>query len=366
MSSDLLNSTYVRWMEPGPESDIVISSRVRLARNLQTVPFPHLLDDKTGQACWQQITQAWQKSSLKDQLELLSFNNLAALDRQILMEKHLISPNHAEANKFYQGLLVDKEGQLAIMINEEDHLRIQCLLPGLQMEECYKRAQMVDDELKSNLSFAFDEQGGFLTACPTNVGTGMRPSVLLHLPAIVPPGQLNAVVHYIGQLGLTVRGIYGEGSEAMGNFFQVSNQITLGQTEEDIIANLTAVTRQIIQQERTLRENLKNQMHIQLEDRVCRAYGILTNARMITSNEALGHLSEVRLGVNMGLIDGIQPYALNELVVAIRPAHLQKRAGREMDPLSRDIHRAEVIKEKLTSRKAKPGSSPAAGTSEEK
>lgn len=359
MGSDLFNSTYIGWMEQGPESEIVISSRVRLARNLQSVPFPHLLDDNTGKLCWQQVKEAWQKSSLKAELELLSFKDVAALDRQILMEKHLISPNHAKNNKFYQGLLVNRDGSLSIMVNEEDHLRIQCLMPGLQMEECYKRVQQVDDELEKNLNFAFDEHRGYLTACPTNVGTGMRASVMLHLPAIVITGQLNAVIHYIGQLGLTVRGIYGEGSEAMGNFFQVSNQITLGQTEEDIITNLSAVTRQVIQQEQMLRENLKTQMNIRLEDRVCRAYGILTNARVIASSEALGHLSDVRLGVNMGIIEGIQPYALNELVVAIRPAHLQKRAGKEMDPTSRDIHRAEVIKEKLIAKKARPDGSPA-------
>lgn len=350
MDGDLLNRTYVGWMEPGPEADIVISSRVRLARNLQTVPFPHLLDEKRGAESLQQIKEAWQKSDIKshDKLNLLTFDQLTALDRKILMEKHLISPNHAESHGSYHGLLVDELGLLAIMINEEDHLRIQCLLPGLQVEECYEKVQRIDDEMEKNLNIAFDEHRGYLTSCPTNVGTGMRASVMLHLPATVITGQLNMLVQYIGQLGMTVRGIYGEGSEALGNFFQVSNQITLGQTEEDINTNLTAVTRQIIQQERLLRENLKNQMTVQLEDRICRAYGILTNARMITSNEALAHLSDVRLGVDLGIIKNIAPYALNELVVAIRPAHLQRRAGQEMDAINRDIKRAEVIKERLT------------------
>ena len=361
MGNDLLNSTYVGWMEQGPESDIVISSRVRLARNLQTVPFPHLLDENSGQESWQQIVEAWEKSSLKEEMQLIRFSELPVLDRQILVEKHLISPDHAKSDKFYHGLLVDGDGSLSIMINEEDHLRIQGLLPGLQMEECYQKVQEVDDELEKNLNFAFDEHRGYLTACPTNVGTGMRASVMLHLPAIVITGQLNALIHYIGQLGLTVRGIYGEGSEAMGNFFQVSNQITLGQTEGDIIGNLSAVARQIIQQEQMLRKNLKTYMGIRLEDRVCRAFGTLTNARVIASSEALSQLSEVRLGVNMGIIEGIRPYALNELVVAISPAHLQKRAGREMDPTSRDVHRAEVIKEKLTGNKARPDSSQATG-----
>lgn len=355
MDSDLLNRTYVRWMDQGPESDVVISSRVRLARNLQAFPFPHLLNEEKGREIMQQIIQAQRASGKKDlnQMQLFAFNKVAALDRYILVEKHLISPNHAESHQSYNGLLVNDDGSLAIMINEEDHLRMQCVLPGLQMEECYQRVQQIDDELEKNLNFAFNEYRGYLTSCPTNVGTGMRASVMLHLPATVITGQLNVLIHYIGQLGMTVRGIYGEGSEAIGNFFQVSNQITLGQTEEDINTNLTAITRQIIEQERMLRENLKSQMAIQMEDRVCRAYGILTNARMITSNEALGHLSDVRLGVDLGIIKDIQPFALNELVVAIRPSHLQKRAGKEMDPINRDIKRAEVIKEKLS--RPRPG-----------
>lgn len=350
MTSDLLNRTYVRWMDQGPESDIVISSRVRLARNLQATPFPHLLDEKRGAESLKQITEAWKKSQLQDLrlMQMLTFDKVASLDRSILVEKHLISPNHAESNQAYHGLLVNEDGSLAIMINEEDHLRIQCVLPGLQLEQCYQQVQQIDDALENQLNLAFDERRGYLTSCPTNAGTGMRASVMLHLPATVITGQLNMLVQHIGQLGMTVRGIYGEGSEAIGNFFQVSNQITLGQTEEDINTNLTAITGQIIQQERLLRENLKRQMTVQLEDRIGRAYGILTNARMITSSEALAHLSDVRLGVDLGIIQGIQPFALNELVVAIRPAHLQKRAGQEMDPVSRDINRAEVIKEKLT------------------
>ncbi|MDD2585174.1 MAG: protein arginine kinase [Syntrophomonadaceae bacterium] len=350
---DLLNSHYVRWMaaQEGPESDIVISSRVRLARNLRLIPFPHLLDNKNGQKCLDNIKQAWQKSTdteLKG-MDLITFNQTPALDRQILLEKHLISPQHAGSDDAFRGLLANKDGSLAIMINEEDHLRIQCFLPGLQMAECLRHAQVIDDDLEHNLNFAFDEQRGYLTSCPTNVGTGMRASVMLHLPAITITGQTKRIFENINHFGMTVRGLYGEGTEVIGNLYQVSNQITLGQSEEDIINNLTIITAQIIDQERLVRESLQKKMKYQLEDRVGRAYGILTNSRVITSNEALSLLSEVRLGVDMGIIKDIKPFAINELIVALRPAHLQKKAGKEMDAFNRDIKRASVIQEKLLS-----------------
>lgn len=346
----MLNSSYVKWMDgAGPESDIVISSRIRLARNLSTVPFPHLLDQEKGRQCLDIITKAWKKATNKvlKNMELVTFNQITALDRQILVEKHLTSPNHAAANSPFQGLLMDSDGSIAIMINEEDHLRLQCLLPGLQLDECYRYLQALDDGLEKNLNYAFDERRGYLTSCPTNVGTGMRASVMLHLPAIAMIGQTQMIFQNIGQLGMTVRGLYGEGTEIVGNLYQLSNQITLGQTEEDITSNLWTIARQIIDQERLVREKLQKEMNYQLEDRIGRSYGILTNARVLSSNEALGFLSDVRLGIDMGIINTIKPFALNELEVAIRPAHLQKKAGQEMDSVQRDIKRAEVIKEKL-------------------
>jgi protein arginine kinase len=351
LNNELLNSTYVGWMEQGPESNIVISSRVRLARNLQNMPFPQRLDEKAGLDFLNIIKKTWQadsKSLLKD-MDWLGFDKLSELDRNILMEKHLVSPGHAQSNKSYNGLLVNQDGLISIMINEEDHLRIQCLLPGLQIQECLHQANIIDDLLEEQLDIAFDEQRGYMTSCPTNAGTGMRASVMLHLPAVAITGQLNQLVQHINQLGMIVRGIYGEGSEATGNFFQLSNQITLGQMEQDIGSNLVAMTRQIVQQEQILRDNLNRHMRIQIEDRVGRAYGVLTNARMITSNEALALLSDLRLGADLGIIKEISLSVLNELMVAIRPAHLQKRAGNQMDPLGRDVNRAKVIKEILQS-----------------
>lgn len=332
----------------GQDADIVISSRVRLARNLAKFPFPHLLNPEKGEKFIQLFNEVWRKISPEMQgMTLLMFDQLSNLDRQILVEKHLISPNHAKNNSAYSGVLVNDDGSLAIMINEEDHLRIQCFLPGLQLEESLDRAQQIDDALEGELSLAFDERRGYLTACPTNTGTGMRASVMLHLPAFVVSGQLNFLFQNISQLGMTVRGLYGEGTEVVGNLFQMSNQITLGQTEEDIRSKLTSVTGQIVEQERAMRQRIQSDMPYQLEDRVGRAYGILTNARVITSNEAMNMLSDLRLGVDLGIIKDIDVFALNQLLVAIRPAHLQKKAGSEMEAFARDIKRAGVIKEKL-------------------
>lgn len=349
--SDLLNSSFVRWMdaETGPQSDIVISSRVRLARNLRMIPFPHLISQEFGEKSIREINNAWEKSDDNDlkALNTITFDQITAIDRQILVEKHLISPGHAKTNESFRGLMVNSDGSLAIMINEEDHLRIQCFLPGLQIKEAYKFVQQIDDALEKNLDFAFDERQGYLTSCPTNVGTGMRASVMLHLPAIAMSGQTRIIFQNINQLGMTVRGLYGEGTEVVGNLFQLSNQITMGQTEEDIISNLGSIAIQIIEQERLMREKLNKEMKYQLEDRIGRSYGILTNARTLSSNEALVLLSDVRLGVDMGIIKNIKRFILNELIVAIRPAHLQKKSGKEMDAFRRDIERAEVVKEKL-------------------
>ncbi|MDD4801332.1 MAG: protein arginine kinase [Syntrophomonas sp.] len=349
--TDVVNSSFVKWMDtPAGERDIVVSSRIRLARNINMIPFPHLLDQVNGEKCIEQIKNAWQKSpasSVLASMDMISFDQLPALERQILAEKHLISPLHAESDSPFRGVLVNSEGYLSAMINEEDHLRIQCLLPGLKLSDCYMRVQELDNEFENSLEYAFDENRGYLTACPTNVGTGMRASVMMHLPAIQMTGQLNQIIQNIAQLGLVVRGLYGEGSEAIGNFFQISNQITLGQTEEDIYNYLHTISEQIAEQEKLLRERLEKDLKYQLEDKIGRSYGILSNARVITANEALTLFSDVRLGVDMGILKGINIFSLNELMVEVKPAHMQKRTGKEMDAIERDIKRAEVIKKKL-------------------
>lgn len=349
--NDILSSSWVKWMEsPQGNRDIVISSRVRLARNLNLVPFPHRLNQADGRKCLEQIGNAWQNTPgpVLASMDMATFDRLSTLDRQTLAEKHLVSPAHANSNSPVQGVLINDDGALSVMINEEDHLRMQCLLPGLRLKDCYEGVQDLDDELEQNLDYAFDENRGYLTACPTNLGTAMRASVMVHLPAIHFAGQLNYVLHNISQLGLAVRGLYGEGSEPVGNFFQISNQITLGQTEEDICNYLQTVTEQVVEQESMLRDKLQQDMKYQLEDKIGRAYGILSNARVIASDEALTLFSDVRLGVDLEIVKGISLFSLNQMMVSVRPAHLQKLEGREMDVLERDIKRASVIKEKLS------------------
>ncbi len=348
---ELFTKNDVYWMkaDEGAESDIVISSRIRLARNLKKVPFPHLLNPETGAKCLEKIRGAWSSWDKDKAIDfaMATLNEIQPIDRQILVEKHLISPNLGNQDADFQGIIINEKGSISIMINEEDHLRTQCLLPGLNISECYEIANQYDDEMEKWLDYAFDLRRGYLTACPTNVGTGMRASVMLHLPAIVMSGQIQPIFQNLGQLGMTVRGLYGEGTEARGNFFQLSNQVTMGQNEKEIINNLALITAQIIEQERLTRTKLLKDMPHQLEDNVGRAYGILTNAAVMTSKEALVLLSNLRLGIDMGIISSVLPGTVNELMVAIRPAHLQKKAGIEMDPLKRDVYRAKVIKEQL-------------------
>jgi protein arginine kinase len=344
----LLNCNSVKWMESVKgQGDIVISSRIRLARNLRDIPFPQRLNQTTGEECLQKIKEACQEEmpASLHKMEFTGFDQLSVLDRRILVEKHLISPGHAQSNSAFRAILLNEDGSLATMVNEEDHLRIQCLLPGLQLASGYDLAQQMDDYLESKLEYAFDERRGYLTSCPTNVGTGLRASVMLHLPAMQMTGQTSQILQNIGQLGMTVRGLYGEGTEVAGNFFQMSNQITMGQGEEEICNHLQAVTEQLVEQERLLRERLQVDLKYQLEDKIGRAFGILNHARMINSTEALALLSDVRLGIDLGILSGIQANALNTLIVAIRPAHLQKCAAQEMDAIQRDIKRAEVIQE---------------------
>lgn len=239
------------------------------------------------------------------------------------------------------------------MINEEDHIRIQCLFPGLQLTEALEAANEIDDWLESNIEYAFDETHGYLTSCPTNVGTGLRASVMMHLPGLMLTQQLNRIIPAINQLGLVVRGIYGEGSEALGNIFQISNQITLGKSEMDIVEDLKSVVGQLISQERSAREALRKTSNIQLEDRVYRSYGILANCRIIETKEAARCLSDVRLGIDMGYIKNVSRNILNELMIVTQPGFLQQYAGGQLRPNERDIRRAGLIRERLLLEKKK-------------
>lgn len=345
-----VNNAHSRWMDAdGPESGIAISSRIRVARNLAGIPFPHLLNGARIEEVIHAVRLAVddKKPGKPDRtLELCLLSELSPLERQILVDKHLISPDLI--NNFERKAVVLSDDEvISIMVNEEDHLRIQCLLPGLQLFEAWSLTNQVDDELESTLDYAFSEQLGYLTACPTNVGTGMRASVMLHLPALGLLKQLRGVLSAIGKVGLTARGLFGEGTEALGDLFQISNQITLGQTEEEIINNLTAVVRQIISQEQAARTALYRDRREFVEDRVYRSYGILKNAHILSYGEVMRLLSDLRLGVGMGLVSGLPARLLNELMVRVRPAFIIKTAGREMPAHQRDVYRAKLIRQEM-------------------
>ncbi|MBU8880273.1 protein arginine kinase [Bacillus sp. FJAT-29790] len=344
-----INQAISSWMSAeGPDSDIILSSRIRLARNIKQYKFPILFTNEEAKSVIQKIKDRVDHSPFTKlgKLELLLMDELQPLQKRVLMEKHLISPHLAENSTFGACLLSDNE-ELSIMINEEDHIRIQCLFPGFQLSEALNMANEIDDWLEEEIDYAYDESVGFLTSCPTNVGTGLRASVMMHLPGLVLTQQMNRIIPAINQLGLVVRGIYGEGSEALGNIFQVSNQMTLGKSEVDISEDLKSVVSQLISQERSAREALAKTSNIQLEDRVFRSYGILSNCRIIESKEAARCLSDVRLGIDMQYLKNISKNILNELMILTQPGFLQQYAGGPLRPHERDIRRASLIRERM-------------------
>ena len=292
--------TLSRWMEgTGPEIDTVISSRVRVARNIEGLPFPYLASAEQTRAVQENVTgAAAQQEAFKD-FSRQDMEELQPLEKQILVEKHLISPFLSRESD-HGAVLLRHDEAVSIMINEEDHLRIQAIFPGLQLEEAWAEADRYDDLLETGINYAFDEHCGYLTACPTNFGTGLRASVMLHLPALIMTKQINRLLSALSQVGLAVRGLYGEGTEIIGNLVQVSNQITLGQTEEEILRNLGSISRQIIEHEQNARQALLNDSRSRIADRSWRALGLLKYAQMITSQEAMQLISDVRLGFDLG------------------------------------------------------------------
>jgi protein arginine kinase len=347
--SDFLQRAMSRWMKDGgPDDDIVITSRLRIARNLQKMPFPILQTESHANQVVDAFQNAMAEPSFKGlgDFELLRMSNMSAMERQVLIEKHLISRDLAEKPK-HGAVALRSDELVSIMVNEEDHLRIQCIMPGFRLHDAWQLANSIDDVLEAQLPYAFDEKYGYLTACPTNVGTGIRASVMMHLPGLVISGQINRMLSAVSQVGLAVRGMYGEGSDAAGNLFQVSNQVTLGETEEEIIGNLTSIVNQLIDHERAARKMLLQENRTAIEDRVCRSYGLLAYARRMDSRETLQRLSDVRLGIDLGVIKGVSSGILKELMVMTQPAFLQKYYSQELSPTERDIRRATLTRERL-------------------
>ncbi|MBI4388139.1 MAG: protein arginine kinase [Candidatus Omnitrophica bacterium] len=342
----LLSSTC-EWLKgSGAESDVVISSRIRLARNLSDFLFLEKLQTDHEAAIIQEVQKAVKASKYLNDSYFIQYKDLKELDKQFLVERHLVSREHA-AGKGKKAVVVSKNEVISIMILEEDHLRIQAFQSGLNLTETWRLIDRVDTELEKTLDYSFDSALGYLTACPTNVGTGLRASCMLHLPSLVMTKQVSKVLQAVAKLSLAVRGLYGEGTQAIGNFFQFSNQITLGQNEEDIIDNLERVIRQVVEHEKEARKHLLEKKREKVEDQVWRALGTLKSARLISSNEAISHLSLVRLGMDMGLIQELSRANLNALFLFAQPAHLQKLFEDDFSSTERDYKRAELFRERL-------------------
>lgn len=337
------------WLKgTGLESDIVISSRIRIARNVEAMPFPHYLNREKARGIIENVSNSIKNSNcaFKDEFNLIMIEQISMIERLSYVEKHLISPALAR-NDISGAVLINDDGTISIMINEEDHIRIQCLQAGLQLDKCLELANKVDDLIEENIKFAFDDNLGYLTSCPTNVGTGIRASSMVHLPALSLTGHINGVLQVANKIGIAVRGIYGEGSQYLGSMYQISNQVTLGVSEQEIVENLHNVTLQIVQNERIARENLLKLKSIELEDKVFRSYGTLKSARLLTSNEAMQLISDIKLGVNLNLIDGVSIEKLNELILILQPGYLQKHFNMELSGIQRDIKRAELMRENI-------------------
>ena len=328
------------YIGEGDHNDIVISTRIRIARNLADYPFPVRLDNKSKIEVNEKIRDAL------DGKENLTYTELKTLTRsQIvsLAERHLISPEFA-SNSDARALLMSDNEDISIMLCEEDHIRIQVMKSGLALKEAYELADKIDTEINQSLKYAFDEKLGYLTQCPTNLGTGMRASVMLHLPALTAKGQIGSLASTVSKLGLTIRGAYGEGMSAMGNLYQLSNQVSLGISEKSAIDNLKTITLQLAAQERAAREEASKS--IETEDAVFRAYGILKSARILSTKEFMSLISKVRLGAVLGMIK-TDLKTINELMVSMQPATINAFVGKTLSLEERDVERAKIVRERL-------------------
>ncbi|HOJ12201.1 MAG TPA: protein arginine kinase [Clostridiales bacterium] len=336
-------------MEANNENNgVIISSRVRLARNFEEYPFPYRMNKAQADEIISKVRSsiaAGGLNELKGSL-FVDMQNFGEIERQMLVEKHLISPDLTMSCE-KSAVVISRDEKVSIMINEEDHLRIQAIYSGLKLNDALILCNKIDDCLEKNINYAYSSTYGYLTCCPTNIGTGIRASVMLHLPALVMTGYIRNVLEACSKLNMTVRGIYGEHSGALGNIFQMSNQVSLGQTEEEIVTSITNIATQIVEQENTIRNELYKQNAKLFEDKIYRSFGLLSNARIITTEESLNLISDVKLGVDMGIIKDVNINTVNEIILLIQPASLQKFVGKPISPDERDIKRAELIREKL-------------------
>lgn len=336
-------------MGQGAEPDVVISSRVRLARNIRQFPFLSRCSDAQREQLLTLVRGAIAQAQLSTQVLWVDVHRLSPIERLLLVERHLMSKEHAKGDS-PRGLAVSlPDERLSVMVNEEDHLRLQVLRSGLVLADAYRQLDEADDRLESLLDYAYSPRFGYLTACPTNVGTASRMSVMMHLPALRLTGEIDKVKRAAKDMGLAMRGFYGEGSDAAGDLYQVSNQITLGKPESIFLLELEQeIIPKVVQFERLARAALVEKRRRYVEDTCCRALGVLRSARLLTPDEAMSLLSLVRLGVISNLIQGISEQTVTQLWVQVQQAHLQRMAGREMDQQKRREHRADTVRERLT------------------
>lgn len=349
----LLRDGGISWLDAsGPHSHIVLSTRIRLARNLQGMPFTVRSQDSDNQVVLDRVLEAVRDSRSLPDATLVRLDELDRVERQLLHERHLVSKElagleRAAAVRGAAALLTN--GELGVMINEEDHLRLQRLCSGFALPQAYADLDGLDGELGSRLGIAFHPEFGYLTSCPTNAGTGLRASVLIHLPGLVLTKEIAKVLQGLSQVGLTFRGLYGEGSEVVGNFFQLSNQTTLGKSEEDLLDHLGKMVRQVIEYEEQARAVLLREAPTVIADKVWRAYGLLRYARALSFEETMNLLSGVRLGVGLNLIDDLSVYSLNKLLIFTQPAHLAQLEGRQLTDPDLAVARATYVRRLLES-----------------
>lgn len=333
------------WLDgKGPSSEMVVSSRIRLARNIARMPFTCWAKEKYLREIIPQVKAAVKNNPSLSNATIIDLEQSDTLLRQFLMERHLISPEHAKGK--IVSVVIGNGETVNIMINEEDHLRIQTFSSGLQLNAAWDIINQIDDKMSEKLEYAFSPEWGYLTACPTNVGTGLRASVMIHLPALSITKQIGKILQAVSHLGLAIRGLYGEGTESFGNLFQISNQVTLGRQEEEILDNVEKTTQKIIHEEQSAREQILKQSRVQIEDQVYRAMAILCAARIISVQEVMELLSAVRLGVGLNMLN-IPIKILNELLISVQPAHIQVLVEDQQSPIEKDMVRAQVVQKKM-------------------
>ncbi len=330
------------YVQNGKESDVVLSSRVRLSRNIKGYPF-------TNKCTEEELKEIYNK--IKDitpligyNLKFISMEDMDDVTKQSLVEKHIISPDFARTKMPYTAIIINDEENICIMVNEEDHIKLQVFTSGLDIDNILNLAIEIDEKLEELLPYSYHQKYGYLTACPTNVGTGLKISTLVHIPGLEMTGNLSKMLNVVNNLGMNVRGIYGEGTKAEGDIYQIANNQTLGITEKEIAKNLNLITQKIIEQERIARKYLTKNS-VKLEDKVYRDYGILTNARRLSEDEAIELISSVKLGTDLGIIKELTDKKVAELILYTKPANIQKRVGKKLSVLNQDIARCEIIKQ---------------------